>query len=185
MGLNREEALKLIKEKVKRRNIIYHMLAVEAIMRALARHLNGDEELWGLTGLLHDLDFDETMENPERHGLLTAEMLRGKVPEEVLRAIIAHNYERTGVEPETPMEKALIASDAISGLIIACALVMPSKKLSEVKVRTIKRKFKDKTFAKGASRDRIMVCEELGLPMDEFFRIALEALQGISEDIGL
>ena len=183
--MNREEALKLIKENVKRRNIVYHMLAVEAIMRALARNLNGDEELWGLTGLLHDLDFDKTMENPERHGLLTAEMLRGKVPREVLRAIIAHNYERTGVKPETPMEKALIASDAISGLIIACALVMPSKKLSEVKVRTIKRKFKDKTFARGARRDRIMVCEELGLSRDEFFRIALEALQSISKDIGL
>ncbi len=183
--MNREEAITLIEENVKRRNIICHMLAVEAIMRALARRFGEDEEVWGLTGLLHDIDFDKTQSRPEKHGVLAEEMLRGKVPDDILKAIKAHNYQHTGVMPEERMEKALIASDAISGLIVACALVMPSKKMRDVKLKTVKKKFKAKDFARGVNRDKILLCEEIGLSRDEFFELSLNALKEISEEIGL
>ncbi|RLI41147.1 phosphohydrolase, partial [Candidatus Bathyarchaeota archaeon] len=113
------------------------------------------------------------------------EILKGKVSEEILRAIKAHNFERTHVMPETRMEKALIACDAISGLLIACALVMPSKKLRDVKVKTVKKKFKDKDFARGADRKRILFCEEIGVPKEEFFDISLKGLQDIASELGL
>ena len=161
------------------------MLAVEAIMKALAGHLGENDARWGLTGLLHDIDFDRTMQNPEEHGILAEEILKGKVPGEVLRAIKAHNYEHTGVMPEEALEKALIASDALSGLIVACALVMPSKKIRDVQTRTVKKKFKDKSFARGADRERIALCEELGIPKEKFFEISLEGIQALGKEIGL
>ena len=183
--LSRDEAEKLVNKYVSKRNWRLHILAVEAIMRNLAKHLGEDEELWGLTGLLHDIDFEMTEKTPERHGLEAENLLKDLVPSEVLHAIKAHNPEHTGIEPTTIMEKALIASDAVSGLVVATALVMPSKKLREVKLDTLKRKFKDKSFARGAKRNRIMLCEELGLSLDEFLGIALESLKGISEKLGL
>lgn len=161
------------------------MLAVEAIMKNLAQYLGEDESLWALTGLLHDIDYEKTADNFEKHGVLAKKILEGKVPEEVERAIEAHNYEHSGVIPETSLEKGLIASDAISGLVIACALVMPSKKAKDVKVKTIRKKFKDKDFARGADRERIALCEELGIPKDRFFEIALAGIQNVSQDLGI
>jgi putative nucleotidyltransferase with HDIG domain len=161
------------------------MLAVEAIMKAMAEHLGEDEVLWGLTGLLHDIDYERTAENFEKHGVLAEEVLREKVPEEVIRAVKAHNYEHSGIMPETNLEKALIASDAISGLIMACALVMPSKKVKDVEAKTVARKFKDKDFARGADRGRIALCEELGIPKEEFYEIALKGIRTISQDLGI
>ncbi|MEM3574663.1 MAG: HDIG domain-containing protein [Candidatus Bathyarchaeia archaeon] len=181
--LTRGEAIRILEENVRRRNIFLHMLAVEAIMRGLAKRLGGDEELWGLTGLLHDVDFDRTAEDFERHGLEAASILGDSVPREVLDAIRAHNS-KIG-EPRTPMENALVASDAASGLIIACALVMPSKRLEEVTLEGLIRKFKDKDFARGADRDRILFCERLGLSRDEFLRIALDSLKSIAPSLGL
>ena len=183
--MKREEAIKLIKQNVKRENLFKHMLAVEAIMRGLARFLNEDEEKWGLTGLLHDIDFDLTEKNPKEHGLLAESILKGKVDEEIIRAIKSHNFENTGIIPRSKMEKALVAADSISGLIVACALVMPSKKLSEVKVKTIKKKFKQKDFARNCKRERILICELIGIPKEKFFEIALNSLQGISDELGL
>lgn len=183
--IGRDEALALVREHVKTKNMFLHMLEVEAIMRALARRFGGDEELWRLVGLLHDIDYEYTKDDPSRHTLVAEEILKDRVPDEVLRAIKAHNHENTGVEPKTPMEYALIASDGVSGLIVACALVMPSKKLEEVKVSTVAKKFKQKDFARRVRRDRIMMCEKLGLSLEEFFGIALEALKGISGEIGL
>ncbi|MEM3566059.1 MAG: HD domain-containing protein [Candidatus Bathyarchaeia archaeon] len=183
--LKREEALNLVKQHVSKRNIVYHMLAVEAIMRSLARHFNEDEEKWGLVGLIHDIDYEKTEATPERHSLVAEQILRDILPEELLRAIKAHNFKHTGVKPESRMEKALIASDAISGLLVACALVMPSKKLEEVKVETVAKKFKDKDFARGADRERILLCEEIGLQREQFFEIALNGLKGIAKEIGL
>lgn len=182
--LSREDALRLVREYVKNDRLVKHMLAVEAIMRALARRLGEDEELWGLTGLVHDIDYELTKDNPDRHGLVSVEILKGKVPDETLNAIRAHNP-RIGRAPETAMEKALVASDAISGLLIACALVMPHKKLSEVRVKTVKGKFKSKDFARGANRESILLCEELGIERTEFFEIALKALQEIAGQLGL
>jgi len=183
--LTRGEALGLVKKNVSKRNIVCHMIAVEAIMRGLARHLGEDEDIWGLTGLLHDIDYEKIGDAWERHGVLAGEILNGMIPEDIVRAIKAHNFERTHITPETRMEKALIACDAISGLMVACALVMPSKKLAEVKVKTVKKKFKDKDFARGADRERILFCEKIGVAKEKFFEIALDGLRDFAAEIGL
>ena len=183
--LSRADALRLLEENVRDKKIILHMIAVGAIMKELARYFGEDEELWELVGLLHDIDYERTKNDPSKHGLVAEEILGSLVSEEVLRAIKSHNYENTGVEPKTRMEKALIASDAVSGLIIACALVMPSKKLEEVKVETVKKKFKQKDFARRVSRERILFCEEIGIPREKFFELALNALKEISGELGL
>ena len=183
--LTRNEALNLVRKNVTKRNVVYHMLAVEAIMRGLAKYSGENEELWGLVGLLHDIDYEKTENTPEKHSLLAEDMLRGLVSQAVIRAIKTHNHQYTNVTPETRMEKALIASDAISGLLVACALVMPSKKLSDVKVETVAKKFKDKDFARGADRERILVCEQIGIPKEKFFEISLEGLKPAASQIGL
>ena len=183
--LMREEAFNLVKKHISKRNILYHVLAVEAIMRSVAQHLGENEEKWGLVGLLHDIDYEKTEATPEKHSLIAEELLKGAVPEELIKAIKSHNFKHTGVKPENRMEKALIACDAVSGLLVACALVMPSKKLEDVKVETVAKKFKDKDFARGADRERILTCEEIGIPRDKFFEIALNGLKKIAAEIGL
>jgi len=183
--LTRERAINVIEKNVKKKNVIYHMFAVEAIMRSVAKHLGENEETWGLIGLLHDVDYEKTEATPEKHSLLAEEILKGLVSNDIIKSIKTHNFKYTGVMPETLMEKALIASDAISGLLVACALVMPSKKLADVKVETVAKKFKDKDFARGAERERILVCEEIGIPKEKFFEIALNGLKEIASQIGL
>ena len=183
--MDKDEALRLVEENVSDRRIVLHMIAVSAIMRALARYLDEDEEEWGLVGLLHDIDYERTKADPARHGLEAENILKGRVSEEVLRAIKAHNFENTGVKPETRLENALIAADAVSGLIVASALVMPHKRLEEVRVETLEKKFRQKDFARRVSRERIMFCEKLGLSREKFFELALEALKGISGELGL
>jgi len=183
--MKREEAVSLVKENVKKENLFKHILAVEAIMRGMAKHLNEDVEAWGLVGLLHDIDYDKTENDPKNHGIVAEEILKGKVDEKIIHAIKSHNFENTGVMPETKLEKALIAADAISGLIVATALIIPSKKLKDVKLKSIKKKFKQKDFARRCSRERILVCEHVGIPKEKFFEIALETMQGISEELGL
>jgi putative nucleotidyltransferase with HDIG domain len=183
--LTRDEAFSLVKKHVAKRNVVYHMLAVEAIMRSVAKHFGEDEEEWALIGLLHDIDYEKTEATPEKHSLLTEEILKRAVSDEIIRAIKTHNFKYTGVMPKNRVEKALIASDAISGLLVACALVMPSKKLADVKVDTVAKKFKDKDFARGAERERILVCEEIEIPREKFFEIALNGLKNIAVEIGL
>ncbi|MGP3666872.1 MAG: HDIG domain-containing metalloprotein [Candidatus Bathyarchaeota archaeon] len=183
--LSREEALNILCKNVKRRNIFNHSLAVEAIMRSLAKYLGESVENWGLVGLLHDVDFEKTENNPLQHGLVAEKILGDNVPSEIVRAIKAHNFENTNVKPETRMEKALIAADATSGLLVACALVMPSKKLAEVKVETVAKKFKQKDFARNVKREKILLCEEIGIQREKFFEICLESLNRICGEIGL
>ncbi|MEM0489139.1 MAG: HD domain-containing protein [Candidatus Bathyarchaeia archaeon] len=183
--LSHGEALGLVEKYISKRNIRYHMLAVEAIMRSLARYFGDDEEMWGLVGLLHDIDYEFTADKPEKHTLIAADILKDKLSGDCIEAIKAHNFEHTGVKPETLMAKALIAADAISGLLVACALVMPSKKLNEVKVETVLKKFKAKDFAKSVSRERILYCEEIGLPLEKFVEITLDGLKSVAEEIGL
>jgi putative nucleotidyltransferase with HDIG domain len=183
--LSRDEALNLVKRHVFKRNFVYHMLAVEAIMRSVAKHFQEDEELWGLVGLLHDIDYEKTEATPEKHSLLAEELLKGLIPDELIKSIKTHNFQYTGIRPETRLEKALIASDAISGLLVACALVMPSKKLADVKVETVAKKFKDKDFARGADRERMLFCEQIGIPREKFFQIALDGLKNAATEIGL
>lgn len=183
--LTREEALFLLKTHVKNEKFVKHCIAVEAIMRRLARIMDEAEELWGLTGLLHDIDYELTKGRPEVHGLLAEQILKDSVPEPVLKAIKSHNYERNGFNPVSKLDKALIAADAVSGLLVACALVMPSKKMSEVKLRTVLRKFKSKDFARGVDRRRIMFCEQVGLGLEMFLKEALNSLKEAASELGL
>lgn len=183
--MDRDEAIKIIEERNPNQSLLKHMLAVEAIMKELARHLKEDEELWALTGLLHDVDYTETQGDMRRHASVAEEILDGRVDETIIRAIKAHNQEATGVKPESNMEKALIAADAVSGLIVASALVMSSKRLRDVRPESISKRFKDKKFAAGSDRERIAACEELGLTKEKFFEIALKAMQNASSELGL
>jgi putative nucleotidyltransferase with HDIG domain len=183
--LSREQAITLVRDNVRKKNVVFHMLAVEAIMRSTARFLGEDEESWGLVGLLHDVDYEKTETTPERHSILAEEILKNRVSEDIVRAVKTHNYPHTHVMPESRMEKALIACDAVSGLLIACALVMPSKKVADVRVESVVKKFKDKDFARGADRQRIAVCEEIGIPREKFFETALNGLKKIAVDIDL
>ncbi len=181
--MERQEALALLKRHVKNRNLQKHSLAVEAVMRALARRFDQDEELWGLAGLLHDLDYDETAKDMARHGYKTVEMLQDSdLSQEVLHAILAHPGH---VERESLMDKALYCADPVTGLIVAAALIHPAKKLEPLDVKFLMNRFKEKHFARGANRDQIQACQELGLSLEEFLGLALEAMKGISRELGL
>ena len=186
--LTREEAYSLLKQYLRDDKLIKHCIAVEAIMRRLATRLNEDAELWSLIGLLHDIDYDITNRDLKRHGLEALKILSGKLPQIALEAIAAHN-ENNGFVPSMEKSKriaiALRAADHVSGLIIATALVMPHKRIDEIKLSTLKRKFKSKDFAKSVSRERIQKIEELGIALDEFLQLALEALKGIAKELGL
>lgn len=185
MNMKREEALKLVKEHVTKENLLKHMYAVEAIMKETAEFLGEDKERWRMIGLIHDIDFEKTENSPEKHTLVAEEILEDYVDDEMIKTIKAHNFDNIGVQPETIAEKALIAADAVSGLIIACALVLPSKKLADVKVESIAKKFKQKDFARNCERERILFCEQIGIPKEKFFEISLKALKGISSELGL
>jgi predicted hydrolase (HD superfamily) len=182
--LTREEALQLVKENVEKDNLLKHMLAVEAIMRKCAEFLGEDQDKWALVGLLHDIDFDK-IEHPKYHGIIAQDILKDKVDEDILAAIKSHNFENTGFAPQSKMDYCLLAADAISGLIIACGLMMPSKKLAEVKVESLKKKYKQKDFARNCNRENMLFCEKAGIPIDKFYEISLTALQGIASDLGL
>ncbi len=182
--MDRAEALELVNGHVCKESNIKHMVAVGAVMRQAALRLNQDQEQWEVTGILHDLDFEEC-HGMQDHALIARDILQGKVPDEMVQAILAHNHEATGVPVDNQFKRALLAADAVSGLVIACALVLPSKKLVDVKVSSIAKKFSNKDFARGVDRDRIMVCEELGIPRDEFLSVALEGMRLRADELGL
>ncbi|MBC7099624.1 HD domain-containing protein [Candidatus Bipolaricaulota bacterium] len=181
--MTRQEALALVKEKVKTRNLVKHMLAVEAAMRALAPRFSGDPERWALAGLLHDLDYEETKDAPDRHGHVTVELLRaqGFSDEEILNAILAHAGHKT---PEKPIEWALFSVDPLTGLIVAAALVHPQR-ISGLTPQNVLNRYKEKSFARSASRENIAACRNLGLELPEFVGAVLSAMQGIRGDLGL
>jgi putative nucleotidyltransferase with HDIG domain len=181
--VTREEAVALVREHCKNKNLFKHMLATEAVMAGLAKRLGEDAAVWALAGLVHDLDYDETADDPSRHGLVSADKLeelgfRG----DIIHAVKAHNKH---VPLESPMDRALYASDPVTGLIVAAALMHPSKKLAGLDVDFVLRRFKEKRFAAGADRDQIRACSELGLELEDFLGIALESMQGVSDDLGL
>ena len=184
--MNRDELFEQLKKRVHDGHLIKHMLATEAVMRAVAKRLGQDEEKWGITGLLHDIDYEVTKEDPEKHSLIGAEWLSEMgLPEDVVYAVKVHN-ERHNLPRNSLLDKALYAVDPLTGFIMAVALVMPDKKLSTVKVKSLKKKFKDKRFAAGASRGQIRSCEpELGISLNEFFEISLKAMQEIAGELGL
>ena len=181
--MERSEATGLVRSRVKNKNLVKHMLATEAVMRRLAQHFGEDEKLWGLTGLLHDLDYDETVNDFPRHGLVTAEILEGLgVDGQIIDAVKAHPGHQ---EAKTNLDKALYAVDPLTGLIVAAALMHPSKKLRGVDVQFVLNRFKEKRFAAGANREQIKSCERLGLSLAFFVQLALEAMQSIDEELGL
>ncbi len=183
--MDRPEALAIVQEYVKSPNLINHMLAVEAAMRFYARKLGEDEELWGLTGLLHDFDW-EIHPTLEEHPQAGAPILRERgVPEEVIRAILSH-ADHTGVPRETRMQKALYACDEITGLITAVALVRPSRSLYDLTSSSVKKKWKDKAFAAGANRDEIsQATQDFGMDLWEHTDNVILAMRGIAPELGL
>jgi len=182
---SREQVLAIVEARVANENLRRHMLATEAIMRALATRLGEDPDLWGLAGLAHDLDCEETGDDVARQGVVAAEVLRELgAPESAAHAVMAHNP-ATGVAAESPFDVALLATDQLSGLITAAALVRPDKDLAGVKVKSVRKRFRESAFARGVDRDAIVRCGELGLELDELMAIGLEAMQGIAPQLGL
>lgn len=183
--MTRDEALDSIRANIENKNTIKHMLATEAIMRALARRFGEDEEEWGLTGLLHDIDMELTEGDMNTHSKLGADLARELGASEAMaHAILCHNQTHD-IPLETKLDKALYCADPLTGLIIAAALVRPDRKLAGVEARSVRKRFKEKSFAAGASREQIAQCAELGLELDEFIELGLEAMKGIADDLGL
>jgi len=183
--MTREEALDSVRANVENENLVKHMLATEAIMRALARRFGEDEEEWGLTGLLHDIDVELTEDDMSTHSKLGADLVRELgASEKMAHAVLCHN-EAHGISRETMLDKALFCADPLTGLVIAGALVRPDKKLAGLEAKSVKKRFKEKSFAAGANREQIALCSELGLELDEFIELGLEAMKGIARSLGL
>ncbi len=186
MELNREKALNRLHEHVKNEKTVVHCLASEAVMRALARRLGEDEDRWGLTGLLHDVDVEVTNADPKVHALKAEELISDfGFDEEMLDAIRMHNDEATGLPRSTRFQHALAAGETITGLIYATTLVYPDKKIESVKYKSVRKRMKEKAFAASVKREHIMECEQIGIPLDEFIQITVDAMRGIAGEIGL
>jgi putative nucleotidyltransferase with HDIG domain len=186
----RQEAWELLNEYTKNQGLVRHMLAVEAAMRAYARKYGEDEELWGLVGLIHDFDYERYPDlSMEGHPLVGARVLRERGwPEEIVRAVLAHAGEYTGVQPESLMEKSLVAVDELTGLLTGVALVRPSKDIRDVtKISSVKKKWKDRSFTAAVNREEIEhACEVLGVDLwTEHVPLVLEAMKGIAGELGL
>jgi len=181
--MTREDALTLLKQHLKNKNLVKHCLAVEACMKAVAVRLGHDPEPWGLAGILHDLDYEVTEKSPEFHTTETVKILREKgIDEAVIHAVQAH----AGKAPcQAPMDWAIYSIDPLTGLIIAATLMHPDKKLKSIDLEFIKRRYKEKSFARGARREEIEESRNLGLDLDAFISICLAAMQGIDADLGL
>jgi putative nucleotidyltransferase with HDIG domain len=189
MQLNRDDALALMQEYTQNENLRRHMYAVEAAMRAYARKYAEDEEFWGITGLLHDFDYErwpnDERKPDEEHPTTGVKILREKgYPEEMLQAILGH-AEHTGAPRESLMAKVLFAVDELTGFLTACALVRPTG-LSDMKVKSVKKKFKDPSFARGVSRDDVNKgVAELGVDFSEHVQLVIEAMREIQDELGL
>lgn len=185
VSMEREQALEELKGRVKNENLIKHSLAVEAIMKELAFYFKDDIDKWGLAGLLHDIDYDKTADDPSKHSLVGADILESlDVESSIVYAVRAHN-DYHGIERKRKIDKALYCSDPMAGLITACALILPSKKLEDVTVEFVIKRFDEKGFAKGANREQIKSCEQLGISLEKFAELALKAMKEISDDLGL
>jgi putative nucleotidyltransferase with HDIG domain len=184
MSFTRETAYALVLDRLGPGNTLAHCLATEACMRALAERLGEDVELWGLAGLVHDCDLDVCADDPERHALLGAEVLRGAgAPEELVHAVLGHNDK---VERVSLLDKALWVVDPTTGMITAAALIRPSRSTSDLNVKSVLKRMKDTRFAAAVDRDQIRACEaQLGLELREFLGICLAAMDGIRDPLGL
>ncbi len=184
--MDRNEAWHLLNLHIKNPANIRHALAVEALMRSLAEKFGADADQWGIAGLLHDMDWEETTDQPERHTEVAAEILRAQgYDDAIIRAIRAHNYLGTA-RPHKLMDKALYSTEEMTGLVTAAVMVLPSRKIADLSVRSIMKKFKEKSFARGVSRAIINETPEmLGLSVEELAEITLHAMQGIHEQLGI
>lgn len=183
--ISREEALNLLEKHLKNKNLRKHCFAVEAVMYSLAERFGEDKELWGISGLLHDIDYEDTKDEPERHSLVGGNMLEAAgLPQELVHAVKAHN-EVHGIERISLLDKALYATDPVTGLIVAAALISPEKKLAAIDAQFVLNRFCEKHFAKGANREQIKTCSEIGLELEEFITLSLQSMQGISGELGL
>jgi len=181
---NREEILDSIQGNVQDKNLIKHMLATEAIMRALARKLGENEEEWGITGLIHDIDMELVEGDMSSHSKLGADIAKELgASETMVHAILCHN-EAHGVPRETKLDKALFCADPLSGLITAAALVRPDK-LSGLTTNSAMKRFREKSFAAGVNREQVAQCQEIGLELEEFIRLGIEAMKGIASELQL
>jgi len=184
--MNRNDAESLLRRYIKSDKMLFHSFASEAILRALARKLGRDEEKWGLAGLLHDIDSEITNADPAKHGLVAEELLCDEgIDPEIVNAVLMHNEEATGLERTTEFQHALAAGETISGLIYAVALVYPDKKISDVKAKSITKRMKQAAFAASVNRNTIMECEKIGISLNDFARISLDAMKEVAEKIGL
>jgi putative nucleotidyltransferase with HDIG domain len=186
----REDAWQLLNEYTENPNLVRHMLAVEAAMRAYARRYGEDEELWGMVGLIHDFDYERYPElSVEGHPLVGARVLRGQGwPEAIVRALLAHAGEYTGVKPESLLERTLVAVDELTGFLMAVALVRPSKDIRDItKISSVRKKWKDRSFAAAVSREEIEhACQELDVDLwTEHVPLVLEAMKGVASELAL
>jgi len=192
LGLNYDEAKELLDKYIKDPITKMHCIESEAIMRALAKKFSEDEDKWGIIGLLHDIDWELTKDNPKEHCVKAVDILKqAGASDYLIETIVSHGYGHVlnenlkNKQRTTKVQHALAAAETLTGLIVASALVQPDKKLASVKLESLKKKFKQKTFAANCDREIIKECEKIGLTLDEFLGIGLKALQGISEKIGL
>lgn len=183
--IHRDQAVELLESKIQNEHLRRHMLATEAILRALAAKLGQDADLWGLTGLLHDIDLEDVGEDPKQHAATAADWLADELPDEALQAIRAHNGENLGLQRTSQLDHALAAAENLTGLVVAATLVLPSKKIAELKVKSVRKRFKEPRFAAGADRDIIREGERLGIELPEFIEIGVEAMRAIGPDLGL
>lgn len=181
--MDENEGLKLMESMVANKNLRKHMIATQACMRRLAKHFGEDEELWGFTGLIHDLDYDQTAQNPAQHGLIAADILKEKgIDESIIHAVKAHPGH---VPVQSKLDKALYAVDPLTGLMVAAALMHPTKKLANLDTEFVLRRYNEKRFAAGANREQIATCTQLGLSLEEFIRLCLEAMQSVADQLSL
>ncbi len=186
--MNRDQAWSIVVEFTTSESLRRHMLAVEAAMRAYAPRFGGDPDLWGVVGLLHDFDYERYPNVAvEGHPVVGSRILRERgVPEPIIRAILAHAEEITGVKPESDLEKALVAVDELTGFLTAVALVRPSKRILDVELKSVKKKWKDKLFAAPVDRQEIEhAAEALGVPLDEHIQTVLDAMKAHAQSLGL
>ncbi len=183
--MERDEALAFLKKHLKTKNLLKHTYAVEAVMRGVAEHLDEDGNRWALAGLMHDIDYDQTGDDPSLHSIRGADMLaEAGFDEEIVDAVRVHN-DFHGLPRQSKMAKALYAVDPLTGLIVAAALVHPDRTLTALDVDFVMNRYAENSFARGARRDAIAACDELGIEVEEFVGIALESMQEIRGDLGL
>lgn len=192
--MSREKAFKLLLKNLKNRNLIKHCLACEAAMRGLYKYLHTKDfdlaqiEVWGITGLLHDVDYEIAQDENklDQHGLLIFDLEKNAIPEPIAHAIKAHNYTNTKVDPESDLDWSIAAVDGLTGLIVACALIHPTRKLEPLTVDFVMKRWGEKSFARGASRETIMLCEEkINIPLAKFIDITLTSMKEVHDELGL